>query len=233
MSQTHDTPRRPRFGNASSADDDAAGLQKRHSYSRLREVYLQKVHMMHPDKIAHHRNKQQKLKEDGTLKNDNNTSKDDHLQFIELKHAWEEYNTSVRIVQRRNDESSNKQYSGDDFWEEEDNFTMFGVGCSFADSEEERDLRNEIMEQACRGWLPSGSLSSHAGRENDDEEHDGTLDYRGNTADATQPPKKTFAHPHIKLSDDDMFICDDQPTKEDSSKRQFLVQNVDRFRRKR
>ena len=40
------------------------------------------------------------------------------------------------------------------------NFTQFGVGCSFSDNEEERALRNEITDQACRGWFSSGLVSS-------------------------------------------------------------------------
>jgi len=174
------------------------------------------------------------------MNNKNNTAKDAHLQFIDLKNAWEEYHASVRIVQRRSDNdvasnssSNNKQYSEDDFCEEEDNFTMFGVGCSFADSPEERDVRNEIMEQACRGWFSSGSLSC-AERERKEE---GIVDHgdtssssvlQGTTADA-----KSVLQPPMKLSDDDMFVCDDdQSGKEDCSKRKYLVQNVDRFRRK-
>ena len=39
-------------------------------------------------------------------------------------------------------------------------FTKFGVGCSFSDSEEERALRSEITDQACRGWFSSGLLSA-------------------------------------------------------------------------
>jgi hypothetical protein len=37
-------------------------------------------------------------------------------------------------------------------------FTMFGVGCSFADSPEESARRAAIMDQACRGWFPFGSI---------------------------------------------------------------------------
>ena len=35
---------------------------------------------------------------------------------------------------------------------------MFGVGCSFADSPEERAMRDAITDQACRGWFSAGSL---------------------------------------------------------------------------
>ena len=127
------------------------------------------MHAIHPDKIIiAHGNKQQ-------------SAQDDHLQFIELENAWEEYHSSVRIVQRRNGESSssNKQSPEDDIWKEDDNSTMFGVGCSFADSPTERDLRNKIMDEACRGWFTSGSIS-YAERCDGDKKQKGVLDYDGN-----------------------------------------------------
>lgn len=233
---SHNRRRRQRLGNdnISSANDAADYRQKRHSYSQLRTVYLQKVHAMHPDKIMAHRSDKQQSTDKEMMTSKSNTTKDAHLQFIDLKNAWEEYHASVRIVQRRSDNdvasnsSSNKQYSEDDFCEEEDNFTMFGVGCSFADSPEERDLRNEIMEQACRGWFSSGSLSC-AEREN--HQHGDTSS--SSVLQDTTVDAKSVLQPPMKLSDDDMFVCgDDQSGKEDCSKRKYLVQNVDRFRRK-
>jgi hypothetical protein len=38
------------------------------------------------------------------------------------------------------------------------NFTLFGVGCSFADNDQERQLRIQIMDQAARGWLTCGEI---------------------------------------------------------------------------
>ena len=212
---------------------------KRHTYSQLRMAYLQKAHAMHPDKMAAHI-KQQTLKTDDGVRNSNssekNATKNAHLQFIELKTAWEEYHASVRIVQQRR--NNNDQYSEDDYWEEEDNFTMFGVGCSFADSPAERDLRNEIMEQACRGWFSSGLLSSHAERI---EGSGGDNNSLGDDDVKTMPQaeKESVAQPQVKLSDDDMFVRhddDDQITKkEDYSERKFLVPNVNvgKVRKKR
>merc|ERR1719491_309440 len=65
--------------------------------------------------------------------------------FVELVNAWEAYEKIAKPIRK------NKNA-------EEANFTMFGVGCSFADSPSERDYRTKIMDQACRGWFSSGSL---------------------------------------------------------------------------
>lgn len=204
---------------------DAANQSKRHSYSELRTMYLQKVHDMHPDKMAHRDNHQSANK--GMMKNKTNSAKDAHLQFIELKSAWEEYHSSVRIIQRHtgSGSSSNKKYSDDDSWEEGDNFTMFGVGCSFSDSPKERELRDEIMDQACRGWFSSGSLSPAGIRL-------GRIETSVLRDDASQGSKKVIDKPILKLTDDDMFVSDDQSAKEDSSKKKFLVPNVERFIRR-
>ncbi|KAL3767844.1 hypothetical protein ACHAWU_007322 [Discostella pseudostelligera] len=180
---------------------------RRHSYSQLRVAYLEKVHAMHPDKV-------------GAIHNDGLPSKDMHLQFIELKNAWEEYHASVRIAQRRCDDNSSrnkyKTSEGND-WEEEENFTMFGVGCSFADSQEERDLRFEITEQACRGWFPSGSIT------------DPQSDNQKNNSSLSQ---KSSVH-QLRLSDNDMFVPDERPMTKVEGSRKHLVQNADKFIRKR
>jgi hypothetical protein len=36
---------------------------------------------------------------------------------------------------------------------------MFGVGCSFSDNEQEKELRSKIMDEASRGWFSAGQLS--------------------------------------------------------------------------
>merc|ERR1719223_1677148 len=150
-------------------------------------------------------------------------AKDAHLQFIELKSAWEEYNSTVkRHTGGRS--NPNKQHSDDDIWEGGDDFTMFGVGCSFSDSPEERDLRNEIMDQACRGWFSSGALPPAGNR----------LDARQELAlhcDASRGIQNAIDKPSLKLTDDDMFVSDDQSAKKDGSKKKFLVPNVKKFRK--
>jgi len=46
---------------------------------------------------------------------------------------------------------------------------VFGVGCSFADTPEERIRRNEIMDQACRGWFTDGYLQEPIVMEQNEE----------------------------------------------------------------
>ena len=175
---------------------------------------------MHPDKMASQ-----------TKKNVPEDYKNAHLQFIDLKHAWEEYHASVRIIQRKknDDLTTNNMKSTDDdeFWEVNDDFTMFGVGCSFADSEEERNLRTRIMDQACQGWFSSGSLTGEKAL---------GYDVNTNTATDSKQQQKSLSQPQLKLCDDDMFVSseDEQSAKEDPPKnKKCLVQNVDSFRRKR
>jgi hypothetical protein len=36
---------------------------------------------------------------------------------------------------------------------------MFGVGCSFADNDQERQYRNYIMDQAARGYFTTGEIT--------------------------------------------------------------------------
>ena len=214
----HRQRRRPN-DNVSSADNTADNL-KRHSYSQLRSAYIQKVHEMHPDKKMASQ----------TKKNASEDYKNAHLQFIDLKHAWEEYHSSVRIIQRKkNDDLSsnnNMESTDDEFWEVDDDFTMFGVGCSFADSPEERDLRNKIMDQACQGWFSSGSITGEKALGYDDN---------ANTATNSRQQQKSLSQPQLKLCDDDMFVSDDeQYAKGDPPKnKKCLVQNVNSFRRKR
>uniref|UniRef100_A0A7S0XMH3 J domain-containing protein n=1 Tax=Skeletonema marinoi TaxID=267567 RepID=A0A7S0XMH3_9STRA len=178
---------------------------KRYSHLQLRMAYLQKVHIMHPDK--------QRL---------SSSTRDEsaHEQFVQLQNAWEAYNISARMFHKTNHGKSKQGENSDD--DDKDDFTMFGVGCSFSDSPEERRLRDEIMEQACRGWLPSGALS--------------------HSFDATEKAKKEVKSPQqaTKLSDDNLFI--QQQTSEESigstnvqnvNAKKSLVQNVENYRIKR
>ena len=105
-----------------------------YSYTDLRKAYLRRLQEIHPDK---HKSR--------------NLSSD-HLQsvkqsFNELQAAWDKYESLARNM--------NKVDKGD---KADANFTMFGVGCSFSDNEEERARRSEITDQACRGWFPSAAL---------------------------------------------------------------------------
>lgn len=88
-------------------------------------------------------------------------------EFTSLQEAW-----------------SNFQLVAKDMGQVDANFTKFGVGCSFADSEAERLLRGEIMDQACRGWFSAGSLGEG-------------LDTKSNSMATNHP---------VSLCDDDDFV---------------------------
>lgn len=158
---------------------------------------------MHPDKVAHRKEGQR-------------TSS--HLRFIELKNAWEDFDSIAK--QHSSVSNNNKQHQSTEAetLDEEGCFTTFGVGCSFADSEEEKDLRNEFMEQACRGWLSSGSLA------------------HGESSNAS---KRESGVNTTLLSEDDMFIRSEKEKEEGSDEqgmqlanRKCLVQNVEKFKRR-
>jgi hypothetical protein len=89
--------------------------------------------------------------------------------FHDLQNAWDKYEDLA---------SAMKKVTGGD--KEASNFTMFGVGCSFSDNEEERAFRNEITDQACRGWFSAGAIGSSSSN-------------------------KTMNKPKVSLADDDMF----------------------------
>ena len=227
----HKSRRRQRQEDGGASLTEASGDHKKmHTYTQLRMAYLRQVHEMHPDKNRH--------KEQSAADSTNLFKEDVHIKFIELKNAWEEYHQSVRIVQKHTDgttSSKNKQAADDDYLEEEDDFTMFGVGCSFADSPEERDLRNEIMEQACRGWFSSGSISiAEIDEQSKSKESTENVSFLQDSAGTTK--QTSIAQSTIKLSDDDMFVVDDKAEttrKEDTSKRKFLIPDAGKFRRKR
>jgi len=108
------------------------------THDQLRTAYLKRVQELHPDK--HH-----------TTTTTGKCARDDvKSQFVQLKEAWNRYQDFAKMIKRT---PNGKTIDA--------NFTMFGVGCSFADSEEERRLRNEITDQACRGWFSAGELTSH------------------------------------------------------------------------
>mmetsp|Transcript_19961 Transcript_19961/g.31156 ORF Transcript_19961/g.31156 Transcript_19961/m.31156 type:complete len:216 (+) Transcript_19961:71-718(+) len=148
---------------------------KRYSHLQLRKAYLQKVHIMHPDK--------QCSSSSSSTRGDQAA----HEKFVQLQNAWEAYNVSARMF-RQTTHTKSKQGDNDDDDENDNDFTLFGVGCSFSDSPEERKLRDEIMDQACRGWFPSGTLSRSDGEKTISKE--------------VKSPQQS----DTKLSDDDMFV---------------------------
>ena len=216
--------------------------RRRHSYSQLRAAYIELVHTIHPDKFAFY--------------NDDEGKEECQRKFVELQSAWEEYHASVREVRRdrprnidrrsrmsgdNNDEKNDDAFDDDSLNNVEDeNFTMFGVGCSFADTPDERDRRDKIMEQASRGWFPSASLSFR------DITGDGERDYSNNEFkvesrrdeddDKMHSCLDTYA-PRVPLIDNNMFVSEEEQSniKKEvvSSRKVSLIQNVDKFRRRK
>lgn len=110
-----------------------------YSYSDLRKAYLERLQAIHPDKLKH--------QHDGSSKENNSAAA--HSRFVELQDAWDKYEEVAKLLQKVGKP-------------EEATFTMFGVGCSFADSPDERAMRDAITDQACRGWFSAGSLGDVA-----------------------------------------------------------------------
>ena len=149
-----------------------------YTYDELRAAYLERVQQLHPDKYHDKR----------TLNDSVTMDKEDaKRQFVDLREAWNRYEDVAKLM---------KRVSGGD--ETAANFTLFGVGCSFSDNEEERNLRNEIMDQASRGWFSSGSLV-----ERDSEKENGRT-----TSTVTKGP----------LCDDELFTCEERTTEDTDSK---------------
>ena len=112
-----------------------------YSFADLKKAYLGRVQEIHPDKIEKESPEADELKR----------------SFQELQDAWKKYEELAKLMQAPG--------NGD----AEANFTMFGVGCSFSDTEEERILREEFTEQACRGWLSSALLGESSERNRESE----------------------------------------------------------------
>jgi hypothetical protein len=102
----------------------------KYTYKELRTAYLQKLHEIHPDKT----------KDDAKLAKG---------MFVELQTAWMTYEQLCKP--HRQSSTTNDGHESD--------FTMFGVGCSFSDTEQEKLMRSDIMDQACRGWFSSGLIT--------------------------------------------------------------------------
>eukprot|EP00532_Pseudo-nitzschia_australis_P004910 CAMPEP_0168193374 /NCGR_PEP_ID=MMETSP0139_2-20121125/18573_1 /TAXON_ID=44445 /ORGANISM="Pseudo-nitzschia australis, Strain 10249 10 AB" /LENGTH=247 /DNA_ID=CAMNT_0008116727 /DNA_START=261 /DNA_END=1004 /DNA_ORIENTATION=+ len=168
-----------------------------YSYKDLRKAYLNRLQIIHPDKInsncidddSDDKRCQYKIqifqKNDGQIHSKENFKK----EFQELQSIWNRYEELSKNMMK---------VQGDGVAA---NFTKFGVGCSFSDSEEERALRNEITDQACRGWFSSGLVSSGITAENDDD---------GNNADeitsgSSQSSKGIFSK-QKPLIDETMFV---------------------------
>lgn len=138
-----------------------------YTYDDLRQAYIQKVQLLHPDKFQSHEMTMNYEEESSTLYDSQKGEWEDveptswqsvqetirqqnhrnrYQAFVDLKEAWEEYEKIAKVM---------KKGSGREI---QSNFTMFGVGCSFSDNPYEQQRRAEIMDQACRGWFSAGQL---------------------------------------------------------------------------
>jgi curved DNA-binding protein CbpA len=129
-----------------------------YSHGELKQAYFARLQEIHPDK-----NKSSKT----TVEHD-----ESKLHFHELQQAWDHYEDLAKAMEKVQAEGQR-------------DFTKFGVGCSFSDNEQERALRSEITDQACRGWFSSGLLSAES-----------------STSEADVSTKTHV----IRLVDDDLFV---------------------------
>jgi len=141
------------------------------SYDELRVAYLKSLQQLHPDKryASHHHQTQQQQQQSynhqsrtpPTLNENEEKAigrREEHHAFIELQDAWNKYEKMTKCFSRvgLGKGGSEKDL---EMRKVQQKFTMFGVGCSFADSPSESQRRREFMDQACRGWLSAGLLS--------------------------------------------------------------------------
>mmetsp|Transcript_17834 Transcript_17834/g.36655 ORF Transcript_17834/g.36655 Transcript_17834/m.36655 type:complete len:292 (-) Transcript_17834:210-1085(-) len=123
-----------------------------YSYEDLRRAYFKRLQVIHPDKTTSIAglDRSQLTAQQHRKNNDRVHSKEElKKEFQELQSTWDRYEALSKDMM--------KVIQGDGAAA---NFTKFGVGCSFSDNDEERALRNEITDQACRGWFSSGLVSS-------------------------------------------------------------------------
>ncbi len=147
-----------------------------YSYTDLRKAYIQKIQTLHPDRFNVNA---LNSKSHAVSENDDENSQEPprtefnstwgeninwrstaeaigrkkvgHEAFVELQDAWAAYDNMAKKMKGKSDNIV-----------VEDNFTMFGVGCSFSDNPSEQRMRAEIMDQACKGWFSSGQLGEQA-----------------------------------------------------------------------
>lgn len=157
-----------------------------YSFTDLRKAYLERLQTIHPDKLKHAR---PAPIYEGTSSDDEPTDTVEsswasssqpplHGQFVELQDAWDKYEEVAKMIARVGKP-------------EDANFTLFGVGCSFSDSPQERAMREEIMDQAARGWFSSGGLAETS-------EEAASTEYIN-----------VFKTEAIPLCDDDLFVTVD------------------------
>jgi hypothetical protein len=153
-----------------------------YSFTDLRKAYLERLQTIHPDKLKHaspapiNVGSSSDDKPIDTFRSSSASSQPPlHDQFVELQDAWDKYEEVAKMLARVGKP-------------EDANFTLFGVGCSFSDSPQERAMREEIMDQAARGWFSAGGLAETS-------EEAASMEY-----------VNVFKQEAIPLCDDDLFV---------------------------
>jgi hypothetical protein len=149
-----------------------------YKYEDLKKAYLERLHVLHPDK-------QRNM---SSSENARSSEEVKRQEFHQLQEVWTQYDEMAKSMM--------KVTGGDG---EAANFTLFGVGCSFSDNDAEKALRNDITDQACRGWFSSGLLADQS--QQDDKE---------------QPP--SLYSTTSSLMDDSLFVEAAEEPKERSDK---------------
>ena len=183
------------------------GQNTRYSYQELRTAYLKRIQKLHPDK------QQQKQRPRNIRTKE---------QFVILQQAWQKYEKLAKQTNLHNNNNSNNG-----------NFTLFGVGCSFSDSDIEREKRTKIMDQAGKGWFPAGELTTTT-----------TEDTNKTTSQSTLPHKTTtthsgreYSHPPSPLIESSMFeqtsdMCNNRFSSSRRNLRPSLVSHMIRPKRR-
>lgn len=151
---------------SSSIDAATAAV---YTYCDLRTAYLQKVQELHPDKHYSNSNNHYPTSLSSTGSSTAGTSPArPPLQkslFLQVQEAWKLYESFAKASNQCASSSWHKSGNTTNASTEQQhqvvfdaNFTMFGVGCSFADNEQERQYRNYIMDQASRGYFTTGEI---------------------------------------------------------------------------
>jgi len=174
-----------------------------YSYADLRAAYLERIHVLHPDKknsqdtktTPHSTSSAANDQSSAATANKNKsvTKKTDASRFVELQEAWSRYEEVAKMMKKVGQGSDGRNINAIDA-----NFTLFGVGCSFSDNEQEREMRNRIMDQASRGWFTAGELSERTVVDQQQQQQSstsGTNGGRGRMQQSTVSP----------LTSDDMF----------------------------
>lgn len=157
-----------------------------YTHADLKSAYLARIQELHPDK---RRNETQF-----------SSASDRDAEFISLQEAWSNYETFAKALTKVSNGSR------------EADFTLFGVGCSFSDNDAERERRNEITDQACRGWFAAGQIGVG--------DHDSSFE-TGQRKDGDT----------TSLLDDDMFMLADEAeeneyTRGTHGKRKSLIDHM-------